>query len=836
MNFKKDKRNILILTLFFIIYYFSITRFGQYIYGSVLDWNCQHYLIPDYFRKLFYETGNLLPSFAFNLGAGENIYNLSYYGLLSPIILISYLLPFIPMKTYIQISSLILVYVSIILFYKWISKKFDYKISMISTLLFMFATPLFFHSHRHIMFINYMPFLIMGLIGVDKYFNEQKKSLLSLSVFLIIMCSYFFSVGAIASIVIYGIYVYFKKNKDVTIKSFIIDGFKFLMPIIVGILMSSVLILPTFSALLNGRGESSVSIDYLKLFIPSLNNNYILYHTYSLGLTSIAIFSLVYSVINFKREKRFLGIILSVMIVFPIFVFILNGGMYLSAKVLIPFLPIFVFVISITLDDIFKRGNIPWKIIVVFAVLCVVSLLNSYSKIFLFDVVITLLILILFNLTKKEKFINLIIIISFVLFVISNFSDSLVEKDFSYDVPSTKELVEYIQEYDKGIYRISNRNGGLGTANDVINARYYQNSIYSSLSNQNYQNFYYNLIGNDILNRSKGQLSNPKNLLFNVYMGNKYMIGGNYQELGYKKVKNIDNNFLYKNDKVLPIGYSSSKIMSKEDFDKLEYPYNAEALLNYVIVDNEKTNIDYNTNIEEISLNYNISSKRNIEISKENDYILITSDKNGSLTLDLEDKLSNKILFIKFELLDSNSCSIGDNLISINNVINKLTCKSWKYNNGNYSFEYTISNKNINQLDIKFDKGSYKIKNIETYILDYDDFVGSYSDVEPFEIDVSKTKADVIEGNINSSVDGYFNLSVPYDKGFSIYVDGEKIEYEKTDLAFIGFQMQKGNHHIKIVYTSPLLNVSKVISLVGITIFISVLCIEQRKKCKTVSK
>ena len=314
------------------------------------------------------------------------------------------------------------------------------------------------------------------------------------------------------------------------------------------------------------------------------------------------------------------------------------------------------------------------------------------------------------------------------------------------------------------------------------------------------------------------------------------MIGGGYQELGYKKVKNIDNNFLYKNDEVLPIGYSSSKIMSKEDFDKLEYPYNAEALLNYVIVDNEKTNIDYNTNIEEISLNYNISSKRNIEISKENDYILITSDKNGSLTLDLEDKLSNKILFIKFELLDSNPCSIGDNLISINNVINKLTCKSWKYNNGNYSFEYTVSNKNINQLDIKFDKGSYKIKNIETYILDYDDFVTSYSDVEPFEIDVSKTKADVIEGNINSSVDGYFNLSIPYDKGFSIYVDGEKIEYEKTDLAFIGFQMQKGNHHIKIVYTSPLLNVSKAISLVGITIFISVLCIEQRKKCKTVSK
>ena len=35
------------------------------------------------------------------------------------------------MKTYIQISSIIVVYISVILFYKWIGKKFDDKIRLI---------------------------------------------------------------------------------------------------------------------------------------------------------------------------------------------------------------------------------------------------------------------------------------------------------------------------------------------------------------------------------------------------------------------------------------------------------------------------------------------------------------------------------------------------------------------------------------------------------------------------------------------------------------------------------------------------------------------------------
>ena len=282
---KKNKEDfwfIFGITLFIIMFVFIITKFGKYYYGSVIDWNCQHYMIPDYFRKLFYKTKDIFPDFAMNLGNGQNIYYLSYYGLLSPIILFSYLLPFISMKTYIQISSIFLVWLSVLLMYRWMKTKVSTKLAMILSVIFMLSTPILYHSHRHIMFINYMPFLIMALIGVDKYFKENKKSLLIISIYLITSSSYFFSIGAIICVILYGIYVYIKNNIEINFKSFIKDGIKFLLPIITGIMISSILLIPTFLTLLSGRSSSTSSVNLLSLFIPNTNVNSFLYGSYSM--------------------------------------------------------------------------------------------------------------------------------------------------------------------------------------------------------------------------------------------------------------------------------------------------------------------------------------------------------------------------------------------------------------------------------------------------------------------------------------------------------------------------------------------------------------------------
>lgn len=831
---KKNTKRVLLLTIFFIFYYLFVTKECKFLYGSVLDWNCQHYLIPDYFRKLFYETGKLLPNFALNLGGGQNIYNLSYYGFLSPVILISYLLPFVSMKNYIIISSILLIYFSVILFYKWISTKFDDKISFISTIIFLLSTPLLFHTHRHIMFINYMPFLILGLIGVDKYFEQNKKSLLTLSVFLIIMSSYFFSVGALVGIVIYGIYIYIKRNDNITFKSFLIDGFKFLIPIFIGILSSMVILLPTFMALLSGRGESSVVIDYASLFIPNINIKYILYNTYSPGLTSVIFFSIIYLIINMKRENKFLAILFLLITTFPMFMFVLNGGMYINSKVLIPLLPLYVLIIAISLKEVTTLKKVDYKSLIIFLVICLLITLKNKEVYFILDYIITFIVLLSYNFMKRDNILlSVLIVIFLVSFLVSSKSDKLVRSGTDYNPSSVKVLTEYVEKIDDGFYRISNRNGGLGSANYVVNASNYKTGIYSSLSNQNYQDFYYDLIGNNIQNRSRGQLSEPRNLLFNIYMGNKYMMGSYVSELSYTKIKEVDGNYLYVNHDVFPLGYSKTKLMSTKDFNKLTYPYNAEALLNYIIVDNVKSS-PYQTNIKPTTLNYTNTYSENIKITKSDNYTVIESLENGVLRLKLDSPMKNKLLFIKFDLLEANSCSIGDNAITINGILNKLTCKSWKYQNKNSTFEYTISEKDLDMLEVKFDKGTYKISNIELYEAIYDDFVSNYSELSEMKVNSSLTKGDKIVGDIVTNDKGYVNLTIPYDKGFSIYVNGVKTDYIKTNMSFIGFKVGSGSNHIEITYTAPYSNISKIMSLVGIILFSVELYYE--KKCKTILK
>ena len=100
LKLKNENRKDLLAYILLIAFAATIIAFVHkqgFLYGSQIDWINQHSVIPEYFRQKFYATGNLFPDFAMNLGAGQNIYTLSYYGMFNPIILISYLLPGVKM-------------------------------------------------------------------------------------------------------------------------------------------------------------------------------------------------------------------------------------------------------------------------------------------------------------------------------------------------------------------------------------------------------------------------------------------------------------------------------------------------------------------------------------------------------------------------------------------------------------------------------------------------------------------------------------------------------------------------------------------------------------------
>ena len=827
---KNDIINILTLIIISLVTILVLVNFTNF-FGSKKDWISQHVMFPDYLRKLFYDTGDIFPNFAFNLGGGQNIYNISYYGLFNPIILISYLLPFVSMITYIQFSMIICLIVSIILMYYFLRRRFDLKVSFVSTLLFLTSG-----CFIYIMFVDYMPFLLMALIGVDKYFDKKKISLLVISIFLMILTSYYFSVVGLVCVLLYGIFRYIedKRNDKITVKDFFKEGFKFIFVMLIPVLLSCFLLLPTAYSLLDGRTATNKSISLFELFIPNFDVSNTLYSAYSLGLSAIFIIALIYGIITKKREVKVISIIFSILLVFPVFDYIFNGGMYLNGKAFIPMLPIAILIIGYFLKNVFNNKNKLKISIIISLIVAIINLLvflykeESLCLLFVVDMVLlVIVILISFKLEKKYVLYIYLGIISLIIAIPTNFSDIFVTKEFydTLDYEETSDKVQWVLDRDNSFYRMSDQSVKLDKSNKIYDIDYYTGSIYSSLSNSYYKDFYNNLINNEFIYRSYGMLTGNNNIFYNFYMGNKYLLNSSNNMLGYKKIADG----IYSNEDVLPIGYSTSKIMSLDEYNSLSYYEKLDAYLNYAIVDGDYSD-SYVKKVKDYVPDYNVLESKNLSIEDDNGKYFIKASKDNKLVVKLNNVSESDILLLRFKMLYNNKCSEDDSYITINGVSNKLSCRRWKYHNNNYKFEYSLSG---DTLEITFSEGKFRLTDFDMALYDYNDLVSINDEISPFVIDRDKTKGDVIEGSIDVKEDGYFKLSIPYDKGFEVYVDGEKTPYEVVNKSFVGFKINEGNHNIKLVYVSPLFKEGLIVSCVGLVLFVGTV-IYYKKKKKTV--
>lgn len=835
---KKDYINITILSILYLLVALIITH-GQNVYGSTTDWGIQHYAIPEYFRTLFYDTGNLFPQFAPNLGAGQNIFYFAYYGLLSPIILISYLLPFMEMSSYIIISTIITGILSIFLFYKWLKNNgYNTKICLVTTFLFLCAAPLIFQSHRHIMFINYMPFLILGLMGVDKHFKENKSYLLILSTFLIIMTSYFYSVGSIICLVIYGIYVYLKLDKKPTLKKFGIAALKFAIPVIIAIMMAAILLYPVVYTLLSGRVHGNVPINITELIVPHFGLEYLLYSPYSVGLTAIVIIALFSNLVLKGAANRFLNITLLAIITENFFIYLINGTLYLDGKALIPLLPIYCLTIARFLDSLFTKKIKLHTILNVFAITLILTILFShqpYSYGYMIDGTIMIILIYLYYQKNNPNILIIpLMIIAYLICIGVNFGDKLITKE-EFKLQNNQnitELVDKVIENDKDYYRIYIDTIGDNHVNRVLNIKENLLTLYSSTYNKQYNSFFYHTFNNNLQYRNSVITHENKNIMFETYMGAKYLITNKSVPLGYKQIDKKGVYKLYINENTMPVGYATSSILNTEQYKNLKFPYKLEAMMKNITVENAPSKI-LTSHMHKYKPQIKSKTKKNLTIKEEGLKKTVIAKEDAFIKIKLKEPIKDKLVLIRLHVSNPQSCKKGDTAITINGIKNKLTCKEWKYYNHNRTFDYTLSSPNgIKTLNIKFAKGKYTINKIQVYTIDYKHIQNLKNTVDPFIVDMKETKGDIIKGEIDVKEDGYFNLSVPYDEGFKIKVDGKKTEYEKLNGIFVGFKIDKGHHNIEITYEAPNFKEGAIITIIGFILFIAIIIYQYLKPKK----
>ena len=206
---------------------------------------------------------------------------------------------------------------------------------------------------------------------------------------------------------------------------------------------------------------------------------------------------------------------------------------------------------------------------------------------------------------------------------------------------------QYITKIIKNdnLYRINSSLIDKTYINRVSNSNEYKTTMYSSTFNKNYKNLYNELFNNPLPYRNKFMISSSNNLLFQMYMGEKYIMTKEKYNYIYEKIDTYNGVNIYKNEYVLPIGYATSEVINDKEFNELNYPSNILNMMGRVVV-NDKTNANI-IKTDNSQINYNIDSFENIEYKKTDyGYELKAKDK-AKINISLDSNTSKKLIFIR---------------------------------------------------------------------------------------------------------------------------------------------------------------------------------------------
>lgn len=366
MNKSNKKNLILIITIFLVLVIFMFIKYYSGIDNSYYD-----------------KVGNL-NTFIFDLG-NNNIYYYIYIGIFNISTFIVMLFSFINTKYLILVTNIVNLLMSVLLFYKLLkNNRFNYNICFYGTIIFMISY--LSNIFNEVIYLNYLPFLILGLLSIDKFIKENDKKLFIFSIVMIGCTNY--KCLLLSNILFLFYYLY--KIKSINNKKIL----NFILLLIIVNTFLSFIYLPIL--LYNYEG-----------YIPNYKNE----------INLLMVFSIIMLLFNKKEKPLLLFLILGL---------ILNYIFKINISV---FYPLYIISTCIILKNIYElkiRKETIYKLLVCLSIV-IILFDNDYINYLLTFILIILLI-------KDNKLFILFLMIYFILYGGINYSSKYkVNKDgFNY--------------------------------------------------------------------------------------------------------------------------------------------------------------------------------------------------------------------------------------------------------------------------------------------------------------------------------------------------------------------------------------------------------------------
>lgn len=414
-------------------------------------------------------------------------------------------------------------------------------------------------------------------------------------------------------------------------------------------------------------------------------------------------------------------------------------------------------------------------------------------------------------------------------------------------------------------------------------------NCYLSIGNQ-----YEGMLSKEIQNSKYEQDMNPFRSLdsrtkITTLLATKYFITAKKDAVdvpyGYIVKESIENKkdknnptLIYENNYALPLGIFYDNIMSQEDYNSLNGLEKEQALLDTTTINEEVELQDYS-----ISKDQTLAEKIKNKSTKEIKYDIKKSDNidtenrviyGNNLKMNSEGKSNYTMLELNMEpVYDSELYVYFENLEYHPYTLEEIKKRSEEdYNSINssiasyvpdYSYKivttykgttktkiiqdkntcaYYIENPNIlmklgykDKLDgtvmLRLSSGGYytydAIKLIAVPMNVYRDSIQKLNQ-NPFTLE--NYSSSHIKGRITNATDGILQISTPYTIGWKAYVDGNKVDTIRVNTTFIGIPLTSGTHEIYFEYEVPFIKAGIVATFVGISLLVTIILNERRRK------
>lgn len=712
-----------------------------------------------------------------------------------------------------------------------ICKYLKYKFKNQSNLRYIiFSISYALMAYNVCYFFNYMYFDTVVLfpiviLGLDKLIYERKNRLYIISLTLSIISNFYIGYMVCIFSLLYFIYniVIYKLDRNI-IKDFIISS-------LLSGFMCMIIIIPEASELLKGKAllYTSNKTEYFKFnmnflnifykFLPGSTSNYDLkYGMVNIYVSLFVIILVIKYFFNKKiyKKERITTLIFILFFLFSISFNLLDFAWQLFQRpIWYPNRYIFTFsffLITIAMKEITNityKTNIKENLIIIISFILLtlypISKIDCNNGFKIFSLIFSFLLLILYVFlieNKKAKTLLLILFFTEITFnIILTFTILQIH-------PEIQDYKLYLNKYKDAINKIKETEN---KDNNFYRIEVDFELVYNSPSLLNYNGInHFNSVRNakilNFLRKFGYSVKHETNVKFNNYnpyltslLGIKY-INGSKDEMYYENVYN-ENPYMYLNKDALSLGYMIYNKKFKESNSSYQ---NTENLINSML----------NTDIKRYKVIDSFNGK-DTEIKEIDNKKYVIS--KTSIKIEMEDKASNSMFLIpsrNISFVANYSIFINDD--EIKDAVIKQS-------------PIFINKGDTYKIIIKSNLSKIELNSLKWYQIDYDKYIETINELKKNEFNIIKyNKDNRIEGNIDVNNDkNVLLLTIPYDKGWNIYVDDNKVNYDICFDSFICLDLDKGKHNIKMNYVPSGFIVGLIIS--SLSFIVAIIYIRKKR-------